>query len=248
MKATLRIILVSSGKGGVGKTTVSTALAYAFSKKGQKVGLLDCDVRNPCIPTATGMSLATLEPGDLIKPLDWHGIKVFSIGLLPMVKDCPIMLIEEDISSFIEQMFESVDWPELDIMIVDLRPGAIAEILKFNSKGVAGALVITTPEKISVQSVARMVRVLKERGVPIIGIVQNKGRFTNGERILYQGTGGYDLAKEYNLPLLVDIPFVFRIMEDTDSGVPVEGEEFNTLADKVLEFLAAKETKNAVAS
>lgn len=212
------------------------------------MGLLDCDVRNPCIPTATGLSTNTLEPGDLIKPLDWHGIKVFSIGLLPMVKDTPIMLSEESISSFIEQVFESVDWPELDIMIIDLRPGAIAEINKFNSKGVDGALVITTPELISMQSVARMVRVLKERGVPIIGIVQNKGKFTNGDQVLYQGSGGYDLAKEYELPLLVDIPFKFSIMRDTDAGIPVEGEEFDTLADKVLEFLVTKEKKGAVAS
>lgn len=243
----MNIILVTSGKGGVGKTTLSQALAFALTRKGRKVGLLDCDIRNPCIPTATAVSPNGLEPGDIIKPIDWHGVKIFSMGVLPILKDTPIMLTEDDMMSFIDQCFEAVDWSELDIIIVDMRPGATGEILKFNAKGIDGAVVITTPEKIAAQSVARMIRVLTERNIPIIGIVQNMGRFVYRRTTRSLGTGGMNLATEYNIPFLADIPFTWDIRRRTDEGVPVEGEEFDIIADKVLDFIEEKK-KSAVHS
>jgi ATP-binding protein involved in chromosome partitioning len=231
----MKTVCVVSGKGGVGKSTISQALAYGLAQRGKQVGLLDGDVRNPSVPTVTATSASQLEPGDLLKPIPWHGVAVFSLALLPILEDTPIMLDDSDIATFLIQCFESVQWPELDFLVVDLRPSAVVEIetlARRNSE--VCAVVVTTPEKVAVQAVARTVRVLQEQGIPILGVVENKAEYRSGDDVVYSGHGGQDLADHYSLQLLARVPFSFDVMKATDAGEPVVLPELGTL----LEMLA----------
>lgn len=223
-----RIIAVSSGKGGVGKSMVAANLAVALAQEGLQVGLLDADVYGPNIPLMFGETRslsATGEGGvEKIKPLEAHGVRLMSIGFM-LDKDQPAIMRGPLISGILRQFLEQVAWGPLDYMVVDMPPGTgDAQISLVQTIDLDGAVMVTTPQNISTSDVRRGVRMFEKVNTRVLGIVENMSGYECshcGEVVEIFGKGGGEgLAKDLGLPFLGAVPLDPQVREAGDAGVP----------------------------
>ncbi|HZR18923.1 MAG TPA: Mrp/NBP35 family ATP-binding protein [Verrucomicrobiae bacterium] len=220
-----RIVAVASGKGGVGKSTVSANLACALARLGKTVGLLDCDIYGPSIPLMMGVrGKPTISPDNKMVPPEGHGVKVMSMGLL-LDGDQPVIWRGPMIVKTIQQFFAAVEWGTLDFLLVDLPPGTgDAQLTLCQTVPLDGGVIITTPQEASLGVVRKGIAMFQKVNVPILGIVENMSYFTtpNGERVEIFGHGGGQAeAGRQNVSFLGEVPLFTEIREAGDEGVPV---------------------------
>ncbi len=232
------IIAVVSGKGGVGKSTVSANLALALAEGGAKVGLMDADIYGPSVPIMFGVRgqrplMKDVDGKGVIIPLDKYGIKLMSIGLLVDEKDA-VVWRGPMASSAIRQFLTDVDWGELDYLVIDMPPGTgDIHLTIMQTVPVTGVVIVTTPQQVALADAKKAIAMFGQANVnvPIIGLVENMAYFTPAELpdnkyYLFGKEGGLKLASEYDLSFLGQIPLVQSIREGGDEGVPaMVGEE-----------------------
>ena len=220
-----RVLAVSSGKGGVGKSTVAANLAIALAKQGHRVGLMDSDIYGPNIPRMFGVMERPMVVGGRIQPLQAHGVKLMSIGFL-VERDAPAIWRGPIIMKVIQQFLRDVDWGELDYFLVDMPPGTgDAQLSLVQSVLVNGAVIVTTPQEMAVGDALKGARMFERVNVPVLGIVENMSGFTDpetGKRFTFFAEGGGKrLAEELGLPLLGEVPLQPGLAEEADQGRPV---------------------------
>ncbi len=254
------IVAVSSGKGGVGKSTVAVNLAVALATQGAKVGIMDADVYGPNVPMmlGTGYDQPEVVNGQL-QPIEAHGIKMISMAVL-VPPDKPMILRGPMLHGVIRQFLTDVNWGELDYLIVDMPPGtgdvqlSLAQLVP-----VQGAVLVTTPQEVSLSDVRRAVRMFETVNVPILGVIENMSYFIapdtgNRYEIFGQG-GGQKLCDEYGLNFLGQVPIGFEVREGGDRGVPVvvsspdsaQSEAFRNVAEEVARHVSIEAMKPELA-
>ena len=228
------IILVSSGKGGVGKSTVASNLAIALGADGAKVGLIDADIYGPSVPTMFGLIDAkpnareTADGKTLILPIEKYGIKLLSLGFFADPNQ-PVPWRGPMASNAIKQLFNDADWGELDYLVVDLPPGTgDIHITITQSFPIAGAVIVTTPQKVALADTRKGLQMFRMPGIniPILGVIENMAYFTPAELpenkyYIFGKNGGRALASGFEVPFLGEIPIVQGIMEAGDQGSPI---------------------------
>ena len=220
-----RIIAVSSGKGGVGKSTVAVNLAVALAQEGARVGVMDADIYGPNIPRMFGVFEKPPVIGGKIQPLQAHGVKLMSLGFL-VERDAPAIWRGPIIMKIVTQFLKDVDWGELDYFLVDLPPGTgDAQLSLVQATQVSGAIIVTTPQEMAVGDALRGAKMFERVGVPVIGVVENMSAFVDpetGHRLeLFSSGGGQRLAEEIDAPLLGSVPLQPRMAELADAGQPI---------------------------
>jgi ATP-binding protein involved in chromosome partitioning len=219
-----RIVAVASGKGGVGKSTVSVNLACGLQKLGARVGLLDCDIYGPSIPLMMGVHErpAISDEEKLIPPVN-YGVKLMSMGFL-LEGDQPVIWRGPMIMKTIQQFIGAVDWGELDFLLVDLPPGTgDAQLSLCQTVPLDGGVIVTTPQEASLGVVRKGIAMFERVNVPIVGIIENMSYFTtpSGERVeIFGHGGGRAEAERQGIPFLGEIPIYTEIREGGDRGVP----------------------------
>ena len=220
------IVAVSSGKGGVGKSTVAVNLAIALAADGARVGIMDADVYGPNVPLmlGTGYDQPEVLNGKLV-PIEAHGIKMISMAVL-VPPDKPMILRGPMLHGVVRQFLTDVSWGELDYLIVDMPPGtgdvqlSLAQLVP-----VQGAVLVTTPQEVSLSDVRRAVKMFEQVNVPVLGVIENMSYFiapdTGNRYEIFGKGGGQKLASEYNLNFLGEVPLGMEVREGGDSGVPV---------------------------
>lgn len=252
------IIAVGSGKGGVGKSTVSAGLAALLSQSGAKVGLMDADIYGPSIPILFGVENAVIEMDivdgkELMRPVTAEGIKLFSIGFLSKPNEA-VVWRGPMVSSAIKQFMNGVNWGELDYLIIDLPPGTgDVQLTLVQNLPLTGAVIVSTPQKMAVADARRACAMFKIQGVdvPIMGIVENMSFFSPPDQPEKQyhifGKGGVDqLAEEFNLPVIGRLPIQTSLMEDADSGKILNKGNIRIFADmagRLVQQIAIESTK-----
>jgi len=226
------IIAVVSGKGGVGKSTISANLALALAEGGAKVGLMDADIYGPSVPIMFGVRgqrpmMKDEEGKGIILPLEKFGIKLMSIGLLVDEKDA-VVWRGPMASSAIRQFITDVDWGELDYLVIDMPPGTgDIHLTIMQTVPVTGVVIVTTPQTVALADAKKAIAMFGQANiqVPVIGLIENMAYFTpaelpNNKYYLFGKEGGKNLASEYDLAFLGEIPLVQSIREGGDEGVP----------------------------
>jgi ATP-binding protein involved in chromosome partitioning len=220
------IIAVSSGKGGVGKSTVAVNLAVALAADGAKVGIMDADVYGPNVPMmlGTGYGQPEIENNQLI-PIEAHGVKMISMAVL-VPPDKPMILRGPMLHGVVRQFLSDVKWGELDYLIVDMPPGtgdvqlSLAQLVP-----VQGAVLVTTPQEVSLSDVRRAVKMFEQVNVPVLGVIENMSYFiapdTGNKYEIFGTGGGQKLCDEYGLNFLGQVPLGMEVREGGDNGVPV---------------------------
>lgn len=220
------ILAIGSGKGGVGKSTVTTNLALALAREGARVGILDADIYGPSVPTMLGVSARPDSPdGKSIEPLRSHGVQLMSIGLL-VEQDTPMIWRGPMATSALTQLLNDTRWDDLDYLLVDLPPGTGDIQLTLSQKiPVAGAIVVTTPQDVATLDARKAVRMFEKVGVPILGLVENMATYAcsncGHEEHLFGSGGAARLSADYGLPVLGSLPLERAVGVSGDSGVPV---------------------------
>jgi ATP-binding protein involved in chromosome partitioning len=227
------IIAVVSGKGGVGKSTVSANLALALAQGGATVGLMDADIYGPSVPIMFGVRgerpmMTEVEGKGMIVPLERYGIKLLSIGLLVDEKNA-VVWRGPMASSAIRQFITDVHWGELDYLVIDMPPGTgDIHLTLMQTAPVTGVVVVTTPQDVALADAKKGIAMFGQAqlNVPIIGLVENMSYFTPAELpdhkyYIFGKEGGKRLAEEYDLPFLGQIPLVQSIREGGDTGRPI---------------------------
>ena len=238
------IIAVSSGKGGVGKSTVATNLAVALAKAGARVGLMDADIYGPNVPRMMGVDAPPAVVNEKIIPLESHGVKIMSLGFM-IDRDQPAIWRGPIVMKIITQFLRDVAWGELDYFIVDMPPGTgDAQLSLVQATMLRGAVVVTTPQEMSTGDALRGVRMFQRVGVPVLGIVENMSWFEcphcGKPTPIFGAGGGERLARETELPLLAQIPLYPRVMERADEGEPIVVADPNSGAGRALSGLAER--------
>lgn len=257
------IIAVSSGKGGVGKSTVAANLAVALARTGADVGLIDADIYGPSIPTMFNCEFE--QPGivqedgkNKIVPIQQYGVKLISIGFLTNSEDA-VVWRGPMASSALRQFISDAKWGELDYLLIDLPPGTSdIHLTLVQAVPVTGALVVTTPQKVALADAQKGISMFKQPqiNVPILGLVENMAWFTpeelpDNKYFIFGEGGGKKLAEKNEVELLGQIPIVQSIRESGDSGYPVAmkdgdiGESFKKLAENVAQQVAIRNASMA---
>ncbi len=220
-----RIIAVSSGKGGVGKSTVAVNIAVALAQAGLRVGVMDADVYGPNVPRMFGVFEKPPVYGGKIQPLEAHGVRLMSLGFL-VERDAPAIWRGPIIMKIVQQFLRDVEWGQLDYFIVDMPPGTgDAQLSLVQATHVSGAVIVTTPQELAVGDALRGAKMFERVGVPVVGVVENMSGFTDpetGRRFeLFSSGGGQRLAEELGVPLLGSVPLQPGLAELADAGKPV---------------------------
>src|SRR6516165_11051394 len=218
------LIAVGSGKGGVGKTTVSVNLAVGLASLGHKTGLMDADVYGPNVPLMMGINRTPMAHGDRIQPIDQYGVKLMSMGFLNP-GDKPLVWRGPMLHSVIQQFIRGVDWGELDYLIIDLPPGTGDVALSLiQSAPVTGAIVVTTPSDVSLEDARKAVFMFHQVKVPILGIVENMSYLLCPhchERIdVFSHGGGRRTASQMQVHFLGELPLDPQVRIGGDTGNP----------------------------
>jgi ATP-binding protein involved in chromosome partitioning len=233
------LIAVASGKGGVGKTTVAVNLALALAKTGNKVGLLDADVYGPNVPIMLGSTAEPMAtPQQRIIPVQAQGIKMISMGLLNP-GDKPVIWRGPMLHSVITQFLRSVEWGELDYLVIDLPPGTgDVQLTLIQTVEVTGAVVVTTPSTVALADVRKAIEMFRQVNVEVLGVVENMSTFACphcGKPVDIFGHGeGAKTAIEYGVPVLGEIEIDPRIRLGGDTGKPVAAQGENAPAAQSL--------------
>lgn len=243
------IIAVSSGKGGVGKTTVSVNLAVSLAKQGATVGLLDADIYGPNVPIMMGSTAQPRSMGQKILPLENHNVKFMSLGLIAG-ENAPIIWRGPIVGRMIQQFMVDVIWGALDYLVVDLPPGTgDAQLTLAQTVPLSGAVIVTTPQNVALEDVHRGIEMFRKVEVPILGVVENMSYFLCpccGDRTpLFGEGGGQHIADAFGLPLLGQIPIQPNIREGGDTGAPIatgENLAFSEIATRITDALAKRES------
>jgi len=256
------ILAVASGKGGVGKSTVSVNLAISLAKQGAKVGLLDADVYGPSIPKMLGVegerpSIKKLNGKDVIVPIEKHGIKMLSIGFFVKPEDALIWR-GAMATSAINQFVKDTDWGDLDYFVIDLPPGTgDIHLTIVQAMPVTAAVIVSTPQDVALADALRGVSMFKAEKieVPVIGFIENMSWFTpkelpNNKYYIFGKDGLKNLAERMEIPLLGQIPLVQGIRESGDNGSPIaldknsqEEIAFNELAKEIAQKIEERNAK-----
>ncbi|BDD08786.1 iron-sulfur cluster carrier protein [Fulvitalea axinellae] len=258
------VIAVASGKGGVGKSTVSANLALALARNGAKVGLLDADIYGPSVPTMFNCEREMPEVHkqngkDIITPIEQYGIKLMSIGFL--TGDNAVIWRGPMATSALKQFIGDTEWGELDYLVVDLPPGTgDIHLGLVQNVPLSGAVIVTTPQKVALADVKKGINMFLQPqiNVPVLGIVENMAYFTPEELpenkyFIFGKDGGKEMAEKYGVPFLGEIPIVQSIRESGDSGYPaimkegVTAEAFGKLAEEVARQTAISNAKRSEA-
>ena len=239
-----RILAVSSGKGGVGKSTVAVNVAVALAQDGARVGLMDADVYGPNVPRMFGVFDKPPVIGGKIQPLEAYGVKLMSLGFL-VERDAPAIWRGPIIMKIVTQFLRDVDWGELDYFIVDLPPGTgDAQLSLVQATQVSGAVIVTTPQEVAVGDALRGAKMFERVGVPVVGVVENMSAFVDpetGRRYeLFSSGGGQRLADEVGVPLLGTVPLQPRLADQADHGRPVIVASPDSPAAQSLRAIAAE--------
>ncbi|HST07123.1 MAG TPA: Mrp/NBP35 family ATP-binding protein [Gemmatimonadaceae bacterium] len=238
------IVAVSSGKGGVGKSTVATNLAVALAKQGARVGLMDADIYGPNIPRMMGVNTQPPVENEKIIPLQAHGVKIMSLGFM-IERDQPAIWRGPIIMKIITQFLRDVQWGELDYFLVDMPPGTgDAQLSLVQATMVHGAIIVTTPQEVAAGDALRGAKMFQRVAVPVLGVVENMSYFicpncAEKHRIFGRG-GGERLAEELDVPLLGEIPFFPAVLEGGDRGEPIVVSAPESPAAKALLELAGR--------
>jgi len=239
-----RIIAISSGKGGVGKSTVAVNLAVALAQSGKRVGLMDADIYGPNIPLMMGVNEPPMVLNEKIVPLEAHGVKLISLGFL-IDRDQPAIWRGPIIMKIITQFLRDVAWGTLDYFIVDLPPGTgDAQLTLVQATNITGAIIVTTPQEVAIGDALRGAKMFERVNVPVVGIVENMSWFEcphcgKPSPIFGEG-GGERLANELGLPLLGQIPLYTRVREGGDLGRPIVVADAQSSAARALASIAER--------
>jgi len=237
------IIAVASGKGGVGKSTVSANLAVALAMEGATVGLLDADITGPNIPLMLGVEGApAATPAGKINPLERYGVKVISIQFF-VPEGQPIVWRGPLVGGAIQQFLRDVDWGELDYLVIDLPPGTSdAQLTLAQAVPISGALLVTTPQDVALLDVAKALAMFRRMSVPVMGIVENMSAFVCphcGEATEIFGRGGGErFAQRNELEYFGGIPLDIKVRQGGDAGVPAVAQREPGAAAEVMRALA----------
>ncbi len=224
-----RILAVSSGKGGVGKSTVAVNIAAALARAGSRVGLMDADVYGPNVPTMLGEKRRPRVTGtrgaEMIEPLEAYGIRMMSLGLL-LEDSQPAIMRGPLISGILKQFVEQVDWGELDYLIVDMPPGTgDAQLSLVQTVRVDGVVMVTTPQDVATGDVRRAIKMFERVETRVLGVVENMSGFTcpccGTVYQLFGEGGGQELSAATGVPLLGQVPLELRVREAGDRGTPI---------------------------
>ena len=251
------IIAVSSGKGGVGKSTVAVNLAVSLALDGAKVGLMDADVYGPNVPLMLGVGHEQPKVfNNKIIPIEAHGVKMISMALLAP-PDKPMILRGPMLHGVVRQFLADVNWGELDYLVVDMPPGtgdvqlSLAQLVP-----VQGAVLVTTPQTVSIADVRRALKMFETVAVPILGVIENMSYFVPPDMPekrydIFGSGGGRKLAEEYNVPFLGEVPLGMEVREAGDLGVPVvikhpdspQSKSFRSVAEEVARQVSIEAMK-----
>jgi ATP-binding protein involved in chromosome partitioning len=254
------VIAVGAGKGGVGKTTVCVNLAVALSKTGARVGVLDGDIYGPNVPIMFGLQAQLESDGKRIRPAEKFGIQVVSMGFLTQ-EEAPVIWRGPMLHSAIQQFCRDVAWKELDYLVVDMPPGTGDVALSLSQTvPAAGAIVVTTPQQVSLADSRRAVRMYQKLNIPTLGLVENMSFYecTNCHHHaqIFGHGGGEQIAEQLSVPFLGRLPLYEPIRVGSDRGIPLVIAEpdsagsraFLELAEAVMSQLAVAAHKNAIAN
>ena len=252
------IIAIASGKGGVGKSTVSANLAVSLAQQGAKVGLIDADIFGPSIPVMFNCeheqpAVKEMNGKNMILPLEQYGIKLISIGFLAP-PDSAVVWRGPMASSALKQFISDTHWGELDYLLIDLPPGTSdIHLTMVQTVPVTGALIVTTPQKVALADARKGIAMFKQPqiNVPVLGIIENMAYFTPPELpdkkyFIFGESGGANLSKQFDVPLLGQLPIEQEVRESGDSGYPValknteSSAAFRTLAESVAQQVAIR--------
>ena len=255
-----QVIAVSSGKGGVGKSTVAVNLAVALARSGARVGIMDADIYGPNLPLMLGVSAPPPVVNGKIIPHDAHGVKVISLGFL-IDKDQPAIWRGPIVMKIIGQFLTDVQWGTLDYFIVDMPPGTgDAQLSLVQSTTVHGAIIVTTPQAVAVGDALRGVKMFQRVSVPVLGIVENMSYLECAHcgkpSPIFGSGGGERLARDLGLPLLAQVPLYPSIVDGGDTGLPVviadpestAARALVTLADRVREIVESARASGPAAA
>ncbi|MCY4534250.1 MAG: Mrp/NBP35 family ATP-binding protein [Bryobacterales bacterium] len=219
------VIPVASGKGGVGKSTVSANIALALAATGAKVGLMDADVYGPSIPHIMGATSGPQQGGRGIIPVQAQGIPIISTGFF-IRKDQAVVWRGPMLAKMVEQLSNQVEWGELDYLIIDLPPGTGDVQLSLCQRlALTGALVVTTPQPMAVNVAEKAIIMFQQLKTPLLGVVENMSYYesrSTGEREYIFGSGGAEkIAERWSIPVLGKVPLATTVRETSDHGIPI---------------------------
>ncbi len=243
MKGIKNVIAVASGKGGVGKSTISVNLAIALAKMGYKTGILDADMHGPDIPIMLGIKERPVGSRGMLLPLEKYNVKMISTGVLAG-EGTPIVWRGPLVNKAIKEFLGRVQWGELDFLVVDLPPGTgDAPLTVASTIPIKGAIIVTTPQKVALSDVRRCIGLFLKNKIPIIGIVENMSYLKipgqNEVMDIFGKGGGEKIAKAFKVPLLAQIPIDPEIRKGGDEGRPIATKE-GTESAKIFLDLAKK--------
>ena len=247
------VVLVMSGKGGVGKSTTATNLALALARSGHRTGLLDADIYGPSIPTMLGVNGRPVSAdGKTIEPLERFGLKLMSIGFLLEDPKSAVIWRGPMLHGALQQFLKDVAWGELDFLVLDLPPGTGDVALSLSQRvSVTGAVVVTTPQPVATDDVFKSISMCKKVNIPVLGIVENMSFFIDSAGVRHELFGkcvGQAVAEFAEAPLLAQIPIDQSVREWGDKGTPVVqgapdspiAQSFMKLAEALIEVVSAR--------
>lgn len=244
------IIAVSSGKGGVGKSTVSVNLAVSLAQSGAKVGMIDADIYGPNVPTMLGLEKAIIEvrkeaQGDVLEPAANHGVKMVSMGFL-IDRDQPVIWRGPMLNGIIRQFLYQVDWGELDYLVIDLPPGTgDAQLTLAQAVPMAGVVIVSTPQDVAILDARKGLKMFQQLGVPVLGVVENMSYFIPPDQPdrqydIFGSGGGEKLAQELDVPLIGCVPLEIPVRQGGDRGIPIVVAQPDSASAQALKAIAQK--------
>jgi ATP-binding protein involved in chromosome partitioning len=243
------VIAVSSGKGGVGKSTVAANLAAELARQGKAVGIMDADIYGPNVPRLFGVNAKPPVKDGRIVPLERYGVKLISLGFL-VERDMPAIWRGPIVTKIINQFLSDVDWGKLDYFIVDLPPGTgDAQLSLAQAIHMRGGIIVTTPQEMAAGDALRGAKMFERVGVPVIGIVENMSYFVcphcDERTEIFSGGGGERLAGELGVPLLGQVPLQADLTRQADEGRLAVLDQPESPAGKALAAIAGEVVKHA---